>query len=182
MTNVIILHWWNCTPEMNWYLWLKKEIIKLGHNAIIPNFPTPENQTVEQWFKVLNEYNKILTPETILVGHSLGAIFILSIAQKMKIKAGFLVAWCVWKVDEDFDDEIKDFTQRDFDWEKIKNNCKDFSLFCSNNDQYIKFEKFEELGNLLDIELDFIKNAYHFETKSDYKTFSSLLDKIKPLL
>ena len=75
-------------------------------------------------------------------------------------------------------DEIASFTQRYFDQNTIKINCKDWHLIiCSKNDKYIKFHKFEELANLLNIQPKIIENGNHFETEDGYEIFEKLLEK-----
>ncbi len=94
-TNVIIIHGTGGHPQENWLPWLKNELEKLGYTVDIPQFPTPENQTLETWFEVFDreEYNDKFTENTILVAHSLGGAFALRILEKyqVRIKAAFFI-------------------------------------------------------------------------------------------
>ena len=94
MVNIFIIHGTGGHPEENWFGWLRRELEPLGCNVIIPQFPTPANQTPETWFKVFDAYWKHVTPESILVGHSLGGAFALRILEKstLPINASFFVA------------------------------------------------------------------------------------------
>src|SRR3989344_4874506 len=92
MANVFIIHGVGGYPEENWFPWLKKQLEQLGHNVVVPQFPTPENQTLSSWLEVLEQYKQFLTPATIFVGHSLGVPFVLNILEKYPAKAAFLVA------------------------------------------------------------------------------------------
>jgi predicted alpha/beta hydrolase family esterase len=49
---------------------------KEGNKVIVPTFPTPENQTLENRMKVFKPYLKEINENTIFVGHSLGPAFI----------------------------------------------------------------------------------------------------------
>ncbi|MBU0706524.1 alpha/beta hydrolase [Patescibacteria group bacterium] len=182
MTNVFIIHGVSGYPEENWFPWLKKELEARGHNVIVPQFPTPENQTLKSWFKTLEEYKEFITPSTLFVGHSLGVPFVLNIIEKQPIKAAFLVSGFVGKAGNDFDDSMKTFAQKTFDWEQIKKNCKNLVVFHSDNDPYIKLKKAQELAEHLGVKVNLVKGAGHFNAAAGYDTFDLLLKKIKSIL
>jgi len=123
-------------------------------------------------------FKKYITSETIFIGHSLGAAFILSIAEKYSFKTGILVAGCIGSVDERCDYQMKELTIKEFDWNKIHKNCKEFKLLCSKNDRALPFYKFEELAEQLEIKPDIIHNGNHFETASGYGPFPKLLEEV----
>jgi len=181
MTNIFIIHGVGGNPEENWFPWLKKELEALGHIVIIPQFPTPENQTLENWLGKLEEFKEFITPSTLFVGHSLGVSFILNVIERYPIKAAFLVAGFTGKAGNKFDDSMKTFAQRDFDWGQIRKNCKNFVIFHSDNDPYVKLEKADELAGYLGVKVDLVKGAGHFNRASGYDTFDLLLEKIKSI-
>src|SRR3989344_7400211 len=122
MPTVMIVHGveGHPEPEENWFPWLKKELETLGCNVLVPQFPTPEGQTLANWMEVFESYRKKLGTDGILVGHSLGVPFILNILEKHPAHAAFLVAGFVGKVGNRFDDGMKTFAQRAFDWNAIR--------------------------------------------------------------
>ena len=61
MTNVFIFHGTGGYPEENWFPWLKRELESLDCKAIVPQFPTPQNQTLENWLKVFEQYKGLYT-------------------------------------------------------------------------------------------------------------------------
>lgn len=181
MTKVFIFHGTGGSPEENWFPWLKKELEKLGCKVIVPQFPTPENQTLENWFKVLDNYKNDIDENTILVGHSLGGAFLLRVLESLEkpIKAAFLVATPIgippvknWKTD-------KPFTGHPFDWEKIESNAKKFFVYHSDNDPYVGLENGKQLAHNLGVELTFIPNSGHFNKSAGFLEFEDLLTKIK---
>ena len=109
MTNIFIIHGVGGTPQENWFPWLKTELEQQGHHVIVPQFPTPEGQTLENWLKTLNNYEEFITLETIYVGHSLGVPFVLNILERFPAKAAFLVAGFVGLAGNKFDDSMKTF-------------------------------------------------------------------------
>ncbi len=178
MTNIFIIHGVGGTPEENWFPWLKTELEKHGHNVIIPQFPSPEGQTLENWLTVLKNYEEFITPESIFIGHSLGVPFVLNVLEKHTAKAAFLVAGFVGLAGNKFDDSMKTFSQKNFNWEKIKQNCKNFTIFHSDNDPYIKLEKAEELAGLLNVKVMLVPGAGHINQSAGYSKFDLLLEKL----
>ena len=186
MTNVFIIHGAYGHPEENWFPWLKSELEKLGCRVFVPKFPTPENQTLENWMKVFQDYRQYLDENTIVVGHSLGPAFLLSVLEKLEhpIKAAFFVAGFTGSftgkyANADFDVINKTFAEKPFNWEKIRQNCKKSYVFQSDNDPYVPPEKGEDLAKNLNTDVITVKNAGHFNEKAGYTKFDLLLQKLK---
>ncbi len=182
MTPIFIIHGAEGHPEENWFPWLKKELEQLGHTAIVPQFPLFNDQTLANWLNVLAQYKEFITPETIFVGHSLGTAFILNVLETTPAKAAFFVAGFTGKVENKFDDSMKTFAQRTFDWQKIKEHCNHFTVFHSDNDPYVKIEKAHELAEYLEVPVNIIKGAGHFNEAAGCTKFDILLEKITELL
>ena len=66
----------------------------------------------------------------------------------------------------------KTFTTKNFNWNKIKNNCKKFYVINSDNDHYILLSKDKELAKVLGTELIVLKNAGHINQESGYTKFN----------
>ncbi len=183
--RAFIIHGAYGHPEENWFPWLKKELEKEGIEVYVPKFPTPEGQTLENWIGVFQKYVELLDENSIMVGHSLGPAFILNVLEKgdRKIKAAFLVAPFVGLLgNPTFDNINKTFTDKDFDWDKIRSNCKDFYIYISDNDPYVPLEKGKFLADKLNATLKIIHNAGHFNEAAGYTKFELLLKDIKDLL
>lgn len=179
MATIFIIHGVEGHPEENWFPWLKAELKKRGNKVIVPQFPTPEGQTLENWLAVLKKYEADLTSDTILVGHSLGGCFILNVLECYSVKAAFLVAPVFGVLGNPFDESMKTFAQRNFDWPTLLANCPHFEIFHSDNDPYIKLERAEELGKHLNTSVTLIPGAGHFNASSGYSKFELLFEKIQ---
>ncbi|MCK4589091.1 MAG: serine hydrolase family protein [Nanoarchaeota archaeon] len=180
MTNIFIIHGTFGHPKENWFPWLKSELEKLGHQVFVPKFTTPKNQTLNNWLKIFEEYQNQIE-NSIVIGHSLGVAFLLNILETKSVQAAFFVAGVSSPLDNEFDENMKTFSHRQFDWNKIKNNCQKFYVFHSDNDPYIPLEKAEELAKNLGVDLIIVKNAGHFNELAGYIKFDLLLEKIKQL-
>lgn len=182
MTNVFIIHGAYGHPKENWFPWLKSELEKLDCRVFIPQFPTPEDQSLETWLKVFEEYKQYLDEDSVVVGHSLGPAFLLDILEKLDkpVKATFFVSgFTGLSGNPDFDKINQSFVNKSFDWKKIKQNCPKFFVFHSDNDPYIPTEKAEDLAKNLDVAVIIVKNAGHFNKEAGYTKFNFLLEKIK---
>jgi len=182
MTVVFIVHGTGGHPERNWFPWLKAELEKLGCEVFVPRFPTPENQSLKSWMSIFENYEKHLDENSIVVGHSLGPAFLLSVIEKLghPIKAAFFVAGFLGLLNNPkFDNLNKNFTERHFDWTKIKKNCKKFYLINSDDDPYVPLEKGKELAKYLNGNLTVLNNAGHINQEFGYTKFELLLEMIK---
>jgi uncharacterized protein len=185
MISIFVIHGAYGNPEENWFPWLKFELEKLNNRVFVPKFPTPENQSLENWLKVFDEYKENLNEDSIVIGHSLGPAFLLNVIENLNkpIKAAFFVSGFLELLgNSDFDSINKTFIDRKFDWQKIKRNSSNFFVFHSDNDPYIPLEQAEKLAKNLGINPIIVKNAGHFNEKAGYSKFNLILEKIKPLL
>ena len=176
--NFFIIHGVYASPEANWFPWLKKQLESLGYEFIIPKFPTPLDQSLESWVRIFSNYESKINEETVLIGHSLGASFILNYLEKAnkKIKAAYLVAPFHKLLGVGYDKITKTFVDKEFNWEKIRSNCSKFFVFASDNDKYIPFEVTKELVEKLNAELNIVHNGGHINKDSGYDTFPLLLE------
>jgi len=182
MTKFFMIHGAYGNPGENWLPWLKEKLEEMGHTVFAPEFPTPEDQTLDNWMKAFEYYLHLMDNDTIVVAHSLGPAFILSVLEKVEepIKAAFFVSPFIGSLkNPDFDRINKTFVHREFNWDKIKKNCAKFFVFHSDNDPYVPLEKAEEFAKNLGVEVILVKNAGHFNEKAGYTKFEMLFDKIK---
>jgi len=185
MTKIFLIHGAFGNPEENWFPWLKKELEKQNHKIIAPTFPTPNNQTLENWTKIFKKYESEITEDTIFIGHSLAPAFLLSELENLniKIKAAFFISGFLKLLDnETFDSINKTFVEKTFKWDLIKQNCNKFFIYHSNNDPYVPLSCAKELGIKLDTEITIIKNAGHFNESAGYLKFEELLKDIKSII
>ena len=174
--NFFIFHGIYGNPEENWFPWLKNELEKKGFEVIVPKFPTPLNQTLESWMRVIQKYENKINEDTVLIGHSLGAVFILNYLElaNKKIKAAFLVAGYHKLLTNEFYELNKTFVYKEFDFEKIRRNCKKFFVIASDNDQYIPLETNKELASLLSADFKVIHNGGHLNKQAGFIEFREL--------
>lgn len=180
MNNVLIVHGLGGNSRCNWFPWLKEELEKLGSNVVVPDFPNSNTPKLDEW---LSELKKDSLDDTwILIGHSLGCLFILDVLELLNksVKAAFLVAGFTGLLpDKGINSLIKTFADKEFDWEKIRANCSSFYVINSDNDPYIPLEAAYQLSLNLAVEVTLIKGAGHFNEAAGYVKFQKLLAMVK---
>jgi hypothetical protein len=182
MANVVIVHGTGGSPEGNWFPWLKSELEGYGCQVFVPRFPTPLGQSLEKWLEIFNEYERYLNKDAIIVGHSLGTAFLLSVLERIDhpVRAAYFVAGFTGLLDNpDFDVLNRTFTVKAFDWNKIKRNCMHFYVINSDNDPYVPVQKGIDLARDLNVEPAVLRNAGHINRDSGYVEFGFLAKSIR---
>ena len=174
--NFIFIHGTKGYPENNWFPWLKEQLQTRGHHVIAPQFPINEDQNLSNWFKTLEDCE--INDNTIIVGHSVGAAFIPSIAEKYSFRAAFLVCGFCRKLGLDFDSALETFVEKDFDWKRIRSNCSRYYQINSSDDPYVSVEQAKALESQLGVKMLLLNNAGHVNQNSGY----TKLDEILPLI
>lgn len=184
MKNALIIHGTEGYPEENWFPWIKKHLEEYGYKVIIPQFPTPENQTPEHWFTTLKPYLESFNEQTILIGHSCGGAFLLRVLEQniTKIKAAVFVAASAGVKPIKYYEVDRPFVEKSFNWEKIRNSAEHFLVFHSEDDPFICLDNGELIAKEVGTELIKLKDAGHFNAKAGYTEFELLLEKLRPIL
>ncbi len=180
MKTAFIIHGSNGSKDAHWYPWLKQKLQKRGFKVFLPQFPIEENQTLQNWLDTIQSFKEDLK-DSIFIGHSLGVLFILNVLNQwdIKVKATFLVSGFSGHLEAEGEPNLDDFAERDFNWEKIRQNCNHFYVIHSDNDPYISLERAKELANNLKVDVILVKGGEHFQEQSGFKTFNLLLEKIE---
>jgi len=114
----------------------------------------------------------------------LGPAFILTLLEgKRKVKAAFLVAGFTSLLNiPEFDKPNRSFVVKDFNWKRIKENCRKFIVYASDNDPYVTQDKERKLASKLGAELKIVPKAGHFNASAGYTTFDLLFEDIASVL
>ena len=181
---MIIFHGTGGHPRESWFPWIKKELEKLGCKVSIPQFPEADHPTPHRWYPIMKHQVFTFDKNTILVGHSLGGAIALRALEKspVKITAAFIVAAPVGVLPIKFIEGDKPFIKKPFNWEKIRKSAKSFTVFHSDNDQFISKGNGDKIAENLGIPLTFVPGAGHFNSTAGYNKFKQLLDMIKDKL
>lgn len=182
MPTAFIFHGTGSKPTENWFPWLAQALEADGYTVIVPQFPTPENQSAQTWLATMEIYQNDIGADTIFIGHSIGATFALHLLEHYSIKARFFVAGFIDSLNNpQFDPLIKTFVEYNFDWATIRSHSKSFSVFHSDNDPYVPIELAEHLATKLQTDLTLIPQGGHLNATTGYREFPLLLERIQQL-
>lgn len=180
--NIFIIHGSFGSKDGNWFPWLKLKLEEQGHEVFLPQFPVedyekfkklietdpdvePKNQSLEAWLAVLRPYHKLISADTVFVGHSIGPAFILRVLERIKIRvkacvfaAGFLDMLPGYP---EFNAVNKTFIEPEFNWEKIKENCQEFICVGGDDDPYVPQDALKKLADELGVGLQLIPGGKH---------------------
>lgn len=185
MKNAIILHGNGNTPDGNWFPWLKKQLEKNGHEVWVPQLPNSEMPNAKDYNELLLGHGFNFNKDTILVGHSSGAVSILNLLQELptdiKIKAAYLIG--AFEAELGVQSRTKLFP-KPFEFERIKSHCGKFIFIHSDNDPYCPLKGAKFLAEKLDGALVVEPGQGHFnlEASPKYNQFPKLLSLIDKTL
>lgn len=162
------------SPKDNWFPYLKVELEKLGVNVVASEFPDNDLARECYWVPFLKNELKA-DEETILVGHSSGALAAMRFAENNRLLGSVLVA--AYHTDLGFPKEkLSGYFDRPWNWESIVRNQKWIIQFASDTDPWIPIEEPRFVHEMLKSEYHELPNQGHFG--GDYKktTFPELLN------
>ena len=160
---------------------MKSQLEERGYIVYVPELPTPEWQSLENWTKAFESYKQYINEEIIFIAHSSGPAFVLSILESIdrEIDACYFAAGFLGLIDiPSFDELNHTITNRDFNWGKIQKNCKSFYMCHGSDDPYVPLQNAKKMSKNLGIEIDMIKQGGHLNSESGYTEFQYLLKKI----
>lgn len=174
--NAYIFHGTEGSPQENWFQWLKEELEKDGIETEVPQLPDSAHPDMNKWLTEVA--NLEIGSDTILIGHSLGAVLALRMLERgHKAKAVYLVAPFLHDLGWDV---LKDslFFADTFDWSLVKKQCDTFEVFASKNDPHLSIEDVGAVAEGLGVENQVIDINKHFNVTE----FPYLLKRIQNLV
>lgn len=164
---------------------MKEELEKEGCEVKVPEFPTPEGQELENWLEVIDEMHMEIDSETVLIGHSVGATFCLDLLdiRDVEVAGTFLVSCFTGKLGlgEDFDPLNESFAERDFDWERIRENAGQVEMFHGKNDPYVPLDNALNISEKLKAPIHVYPEGKHLNQDSGFNEFPLLLERVSAL-
>jgi len=182
--NALILHGTDGNSQKNWYLWLKAELEEKNWQAWVPDLPRADEPNISRYNNfILSNEGWQLSSESILIGHSSGAVAILGLLQALPENVQVDTCYLVGAFKNDLNwDQLKSLFEKPLDFDNIKTKAKRFVFIHSDNDPYCPLEHAEYLSGQLGGKLIVKKGQKHFSMSTfgkAYKEFPFLLDLIE---
>jgi uncharacterized protein len=177
--NAIILHGTLGSPEGNWFSWLKTELENKGVKVWLPQLPHAERPSLREWSDFVHGNCPFtIDEETLIVGHSSGAILALILAQESEKTIGAVVAVSVFHDNSlrwEPNDRLFDVS---FDWQRTHNRTRKLLFIHSDDDPYVPLEQAKYVAEQCDSEMIMIPRQGHFnlEKSERYKRFTALIE------
>lgn len=182
MKTAIILHGTLGSPDGNWFKWLKSELENKGLEVWLPQLPHAEQPSLNDWYTFIQkECPFAINEDTLIVGHSSGAILALIIAQNNMEKVGAIVDVSVFHDNSlQWEPNSKLFDVK-FDWQAIQQGTNKLLFVHSDNDPYVPLDQAQYVATNCAAELVLVPSQGHFnlEKSEDYRQFPMLLGIMK---
>lgn len=163
----------------HWFPYLKEELEKLGVCVIASEFPDSELAREAYWIPFLKE-NLQADEQTILVGHSSGAIAAMRFAERNRLIGSVLVG--AYHTDLGLPKEKQSgYFDREWDFEAICRNQKWILQFASVDDPWIPIEEARFVHEKLHTEYYELPGG-HFGKEEQKLVFPELLEALKEKL
>lgn len=183
MKKALILHGTDASPDSNWFLWLEEELTAAGYRVWLPRLPDSHQPDIERYNQLLlNNPEFTIDGETILIGHSSGAVAILGLLQALpesqKVAGSYMVS--AFRNDLGWRN-LQQLFSKPFDYATISKRSNTYYFLHSDNDPYCDLEHASFLHQQIGGDLIVLPGQQHFSIGTygeSYKQFPYLLNLI----
>ena len=181
MQKVILIHGnGGSTINDNWFPWVKNELEILGLEVIAQTFPDNQLAKEEVWLNFLK--NDLKADEnTIIIGHSSGAVAAMRFAEKNKTFGSILIGASYTDLGEELEKESGYFDSP-WKWDRIRNNQNWIIQFASTDDPYIPIKEARHIHEKLNTQYFEFTNRGHFSWDVKAKEFPEIIEEVKKKL
>jgi predicted alpha/beta hydrolase family esterase len=180
--KIIIVPGNGCTPveDANWYSWMQHELNEYSafSEVILRDMPDPYEAKEVIWLPfILNEMGA--DENTILIGHSSGAVAAMRLLEKHKLKGCVLVSACHTDLGSQ-SERIAGYYSRPWNWEAIRGNTDWIIQYHSEDDPFIPRHEADHVAKHLQSEYTCFKDRSHFFAPRDVRhIIDDILQKLR---
>ncbi len=177
MPKIVIIHGnGGSTNQHNWIPWLKAECEKNKITVIAPTMPDNVEAKASIWLPYMHD--KLHCDEnTIIVGHSSGAVAAMRYAEQYKLLGSILIGACYTDLGY-ASERIAGYYDAPWRWKTIKNNQQWIIQFASDDDPYIPIAEPRYIQKQLDTDYYEFTDQGHFMNKTIPDLLSIILKKL----
>jgi serine hydrolase len=165
------------TSTDNWFPYLKRELSKLNIKVDAPQFPDTDLARSCYWLPFL-EHELKADENTIIVGHSSGAIAAMRFAETHRILGSALIGAYYTDLGV-LNEKLSGYFDTPWNWEAIKHNQKWIIQFAGANDPWIPINEAHVIRDRLQTDYYESPDQGHFGGDYFKETFPELLQAIK---
>lgn len=163
-------------PHDAWFPYLREKLGALGYTVIASEFPDNDLAREKYWLPFIKD-SLNADEQTVLIGHSSGAVAAMRYAEKNKILGSILVGVCYTDLG-DQKETISGYYNRPWNWEKIQNNQEWIIEFASTDDPYIPIEEQRFIKQKLNADYYEFTDKGHFMQKEFPQLYEALKAKL----
>ena len=135
MPKVILIHGnGGCTAGDIWLPWVERELAAAGIDVINRTFPDNVKARARHWLPFLEELGA--DDQTILIGHSSGAVAAMRYAETHRLLGSVLVGVCHTDLG-DAGEAASGYYDAPWQWDRIRNNQRWIGIYQSSDDPLI---------------------------------------------
>ncbi len=179
--NFVLLHGYTGSSKDDFFPWLKEKLEKQGCDVFAPDLPNTKDPNEDEQVDFVLK-NAKFDENTILLGHSLGAVVAMKVMEKLDNKIAGLVLVGGF-VEPEFKDHSRSFTDKfnwKFDFVKIKNSADIINVISDINDHIIPLEQGKLLRDKLSANLtETVAEKNHFNNVEAKSVWESIFPEIK---
>lgn len=165
--HVVLLHGYAETPDRAWFPWLHRRLEESGMRVWSPALPAPLRPDFRKWIKAVAGRARTWTPETVVIGHSLGAVLALRLLQttvKERVRA-VILAGAPFASTLNIK-ALTQFFEHPVDWHRVRDMAETFVVIHAKNDPLVPFDHALRYREALGAELVLAEAGGHYTGKT----------------
>jgi predicted alpha/beta hydrolase family esterase len=162
------------TGQDNWFPYVKKELESKGFTVIAETMPDNILAREDQWLPFLRD-TLGAGEDTILVGHSSGAVAAMRYAGTNQLYGSILIGASYTDLG-DADEKASGYYDRPWQWDQIKANQNWIVQFASTDDPYIPIEEARYIHEKLGSEYHEASDEGHYGEDTGKTEFPEIVE------
>ncbi|MCM6774280.1 alpha/beta hydrolase [Nocardia sp. CDC159] len=162
--RIFIVHGYSASVDDHWFPWLAEQLEAAGHRVSIVELPTPTAPVRREWDACLAEQIGHVTPDTVLVTHSLGTITALRFLATLRTdwRLGGLVAVSGFLGTLDSLPDLDDYLSDSLDIAALVPHITARTMIVSDDDAIVPPAASRALATALSAETIVVPGGGHF--------------------
>ena len=178
LPRALLVHGWNDDPTTGWFAWLRSELETAGYIVDAPHFEQTGSHRVERWMQQLAVAGRGLTPDSIVIAHSLGCWLSLRLLSELPADLQIAAAYFVAGFYDAPRPDAKAFFDPEPNWPVIIDRVRRRVCIYSDDDHIVTPDRTRRLAHQLQAELVCVPGHGHFLGSRGMDQFPELLQLI----
>ena len=161
------------TNQGCWFPWVSSELTSLGFSVICPTMPDNIEAKSSIWLPYISKLGA--NEQTILIGHSSGAVAAMRFAESHPILGSILISGCYTDLGEE-SERVSGYYDHPWLWDEIIKNQKWIVQLSSQDDLFIPIHEPRFIHEHLNSEYHEFVDREHFGWPTDVKKLPEIIE------